>query len=160
MSAPIVRSVYIPSYKSPIFYRDSAFLSYHTFHENKRTDGLNHLMKNTAKVRFFMSNFLGSLHRGCLMTFHKTDFVYSSSFFSTGRMNLAFYPNNLKRIFLLLLNNLNHIFSLFKTQKTFLEIEKGLRIVFLFETVFFVETIHTSICLCEFLTTCIEWVRI
>ena len=45
-------------------------------------------------------------------------------------------------------------------QKTFLEIEKGLRFVFLFETVFFVETIHTSVCLCEFLTTCIEWVRI
>ena len=38
MSAPIVRSVYIPSYKSPIFYRDSAFLSYHTFHENKRKE--------------------------------------------------------------------------------------------------------------------------
>ena len=31
---------------------------------------------------------------------------------------------------------------------------------FLFETVFFVETIHTSVCLSEFLTTCVEWVRI
>lgn len=38
MSAPIVQSVYIPSYKSPIFYRDSAFLSYHIFHENKRKE--------------------------------------------------------------------------------------------------------------------------
>ena len=60
MSAPIVRSVYIPSYKSPIFYRDSAFLSYHTFHENKRMDGLNHLMKNTPKVRYEKSNFWGT----------------------------------------------------------------------------------------------------
>ena len=38
MSAPIVRSVYIPSYKSPIFYRDSAFLFYHIYQENKRMD--------------------------------------------------------------------------------------------------------------------------
>ncbi len=29
---------------------------------------------------------------------------------------------------------------------------------FLFETVFFVETIHTSICLSELLTSSVEWV--
>ena len=28
----------------------------------------------------------------------------------------------------------------------------------LFETVFFVETIHASVCLCEFLTASVEWV--
>ena len=31
-------------------------------------------------------------------------------------------------------------------------------ICFLFETVFFVETIHTSICLSELLTSSVEWV--
>lgn len=30
----------------------------------------------------------------------------------------------------------------------------------LFEAVFFVEAVHTSVCLSEFLTACIEWVRI
>ncbi|MDK6300726.1 hypothetical protein QP102_09620, partial [Streptococcus agalactiae] len=29
--------------------------------------------------------------------------------------------------------------------------------VCVFETIFFVETVHTSICLSEFLTSCIEW---
>ncbi|RHK05570.1 hypothetical protein DW084_12495 [Enterococcus casseliflavus] len=29
--------------------------------------------------------------------------------------------------------------------------------VCVFETVFFVETVHTSVCLCEFLTSSVEW---
>ncbi|PQG93597.1 hypothetical protein CUS48_02035 [Enterococcus faecium] len=31
------------------------------------------------------------------------------------------------------------------------------RSVCVFETVFFVETVHTSVCLCEFLTSSVEW---
>lgn len=46
----------------------------------------------------------------------------------------------------------------FYAQKNSLEVREFVK--FLFETVFFVETIHTSVCLSEFLTTCVEWVRI
>ena len=46
----------------------------------------------------------------------------------------------------------------FKAQKNSLEVREFVK--FLFETVFFVETIHTSVCLSEFLTSCVEWVRI
>ena len=50
------------------------------------------------------------------------------------------------------------IITEFYAQKTSLEVREFVK--FLFETVFFVETIHTSVCLSEFLTTCVEWVRI
>ena len=50
------------------------------------------------------------------------------------------------------------LLKVLSAQKNSLEVREFVK--FLFETVFFVETIHTSVCLSEFLTTCVEWVRI
>ena len=44
-----------------------------------------------------------------------------------------------------------------RTRKNHCQVEVVL-MGFLFETVFFVETIHTSICLSELLTSSVEWV--
>lgn len=49
---------------------------------------------------------------------------------------------------------LSFAFSNFKRQRK----NSPLWTVFLFETVFFVELVHTSICLSELLTSSVEWV--
>ncbi len=66
------------------------------------------------------------------------------------------------------LSNDIHLFIMVKNEKNRLSLSDSLlnvelsafllfRSVCVFETVFFVETVHTSVCLCEFLTSSVEW---